>query len=225
MDPLETWHPPGQAPTPRVAAPRLKQPKSQSGSVHASLVVDGAYAIPDIHSIRPRGQTEGRAGYALPFGVSGNWVKATGLDEPARKSPTTGNIVTYITDPWGTRIEIIQRAVAVAAIGLRKRSIPTGDGGLRKIMGEFAIGQSVLRREEPRVLRGHDHFFDELKLADQLRVAIVHSPHAHVDITAIDTRAALQIPGVHAVVTGEDYHADGLSVLRSMELRASTFDL
>jgi len=32
------------------------------------------------------------------------------LDEPARTSPTTGNIVTYITDPWGTRIEIIQRA-------------------------------------------------------------------------------------------------------------------
>jgi predicted enzyme related to lactoylglutathione lyase len=32
------------------------------------------------------------------------------LDEPARKSPTTGNIVTYITDPWGGRIEIIERA-------------------------------------------------------------------------------------------------------------------
>src|SRR4029079_10149886 len=32
------------------------------------------------------------------------------LDEPVRKSPTTGNIVTYITDPWGTRIEIIELA-------------------------------------------------------------------------------------------------------------------
>src|SRR5262249_10436935 len=31
------------------------------------------------------------------------------LDEPPRKAPT-GNIVTYITDPWGTRIEIIERA-------------------------------------------------------------------------------------------------------------------
>jgi len=30
------------------------------------------------------------------------------LDEPARTSPT-GNVITYITDPWGTRIEIIQR--------------------------------------------------------------------------------------------------------------------
>src|SRR6476646_10131591 len=32
------------------------------------------------------------------------------LDEPVRKSPTTGNTVTYITDPWGTRVEIIERA-------------------------------------------------------------------------------------------------------------------
>ena len=31
------------------------------------------------------------------------------LDEPARKGPT-GNVITYITDPWGTRIEIIERA-------------------------------------------------------------------------------------------------------------------
>jgi catechol 2,3-dioxygenase-like lactoylglutathione lyase family enzyme len=30
------------------------------------------------------------------------------LDEPVRKSPT-GNTITYITDPWGTRIEIVQR--------------------------------------------------------------------------------------------------------------------
>jgi len=30
------------------------------------------------------------------------------LDEPPRTGPT-GNTITYITDPWGTRIEIIQR--------------------------------------------------------------------------------------------------------------------
>ena len=31
------------------------------------------------------------------------------LDEPPRQSPT-GSTITYITDPWGTRIEIVQRA-------------------------------------------------------------------------------------------------------------------
>ena len=30
------------------------------------------------------------------------------LDEPVRKTPT-GSTITYITDPWGTRVEIVQR--------------------------------------------------------------------------------------------------------------------
>src|SRR6516162_3108871 len=33
------------------------------------------------------------------------------LDEPPRKAPT-GSTITYITDPWGTRIELVQRAIA-----------------------------------------------------------------------------------------------------------------
>ncbi len=83
-------------------------------------------------------------------------------------------------------------------------------------MGEFAIGQSVLRREDPRLLRGHGRFFDDLQLTDQLYAAIVRSPHAHADITTVDTRAALQAPGVHAVLTGKDYRTDGLGSLPSM---------
>src|SRR5215831_3490719 len=83
-------------------------------------------------------------------------------------------------------------------------------------MGEFAIGQSVLRREDPRLLRGQGRFFDDLRLADQVHAAVLRSPHAHADITAIDTRAAAQMPGVHAVLTGADYAADGLGSLPSM---------
>src|SRR5262245_35473765 len=83
-------------------------------------------------------------------------------------------------------------------------------------MGEFAIGQSVLRREDPRLLRGQGRFFDDLALAGEPSAAIVRSPHAHADIAGIDTRAALQLPGVHAVLTGADYRADGLGSLPSM---------
>ncbi|OFW52188.1 MAG: hypothetical protein A3G77_08235 [Acidobacteria bacterium RIFCSPLOWO2_12_FULL_68_19] len=36
-------------------------------------------------------------------------AEAITLDEPVRKSPT-GSTITYITDPWGTRIEIVERA-------------------------------------------------------------------------------------------------------------------
>src|SRR6516162_5093681 len=87
------------------------------------------------------------------------------------------------------------------------------DRGFEKIMGEFAIGQSVLRREDPRLLRGYGRFFDDLKLADQLHAAIVRSPYAHADITGIDTLTALEVPGVHAVLTGADYRADDLGSL------------
>jgi catechol 2,3-dioxygenase-like lactoylglutathione lyase family enzyme len=31
------------------------------------------------------------------------------LDEPVRTVAATGNVITYITDPWGTRVEIVQR--------------------------------------------------------------------------------------------------------------------
>ena len=31
------------------------------------------------------------------------------LDEPPRKNAATGTTITYITDPWGTRIELVQR--------------------------------------------------------------------------------------------------------------------
>src|ERR1700732_4895910 len=83
-------------------------------------------------------------------------------------------------------------------------------------MGEFAIGQSVLRREDPRLLRGLGRYFDDLKLSDQLYAAIVRSPHAHADIRRIDAGAARQMPGVHAVLTGADYAADALGPLPSM---------
>ena len=63
---------------------------------------------------------------------------------------------------------------------------------------------------------GRGRFYDDLKLADQLHAAIVRSPHAHADINGIDARAALQMPGVHAVLTGEDYRSDGLGTLPSM---------
>ena len=39
---------------------------------------------------------------------------------------------------------------------------------------------------------------------------MVRSPHGHAEIQRVDTRAAAQMPGVLAVLTGADYMADGL---------------
>jgi aerobic carbon-monoxide dehydrogenase large subunit len=85
-------------------------------------------------------------------------------------------------------------------------------------MGQFSIGQSVLRREDPRLLTGRGRFFDDLKLTDQLFAAIVRSPHAHANIRGIDYSAALAQPGVRAVLTGTDYKADGLGSMPSMAI-------
>src|SRR5262249_52268418 len=36
-------------------------------------------------------------------------AEAIKLNEPPRKNAATGTTITYITDPWGTRIELVQR--------------------------------------------------------------------------------------------------------------------
>src|SRR5216684_4430980 len=91
-------------------------------------------------------------------------------------------------------------------------------------MGEFSIGQSVRRREDPRLLMGRGRYFDDLNLAHQLYATIVRSPHAHADIRGIDASAALAMPGVQAVLTGADYAADGLGPLPAMVSAREAFE-
>ena len=74
----------------------------------------------------------------------------------------------------------------------------------------FGIGQSVLRKEDLRLLTGRGEFSDDLDLPGQLHATMVRSPHAHARIRAIRTERAKQSPGVVAVLTGRDYAEDGL---------------
>ena len=66
------------------------------------------------------------------------------------------------------------------------------------------LGAQVRRVEDPRVLRGHTQYVDDLVLPDMQAVAFVRSPHAHATITHIDVQAALAQPGVTCVLTGQD---------------------
>ena len=72
------------------------------------------------------------------------------------------------------------------------------------------IGQPVRRREDLRLITGQGHYTDDLSLPGQAYAAMVRSPHAHAIIRSIDKAAALAVPGVIAVLTGEDWVADGL---------------
>jgi len=54
------------------------------------------------------------------------------------------------------------------------------------------------------LLTGHGRYVDDLRIDGLLHAAIVRSPHAHARIRAIDTRAALQRPGVVAALAAHD---------------------
>jgi carbon-monoxide dehydrogenase large subunit len=76
-------------------------------------------------------------------------------------------------------------------------------------MGEFALGQPVPRFEDPRLLRGGGRYVDDMVLPRMVFGHVLRSPHAHARIRSIDVRAAQQMPGVLAVLTGADWAASG----------------
>ncbi|MGZ4482631.1 MAG: xanthine dehydrogenase family protein molybdopterin-binding subunit, partial [Gaiellales bacterium] len=47
-------------------------------------------------------------------------------------------------------------------------------------------------------------YVDDIKLPGMLHMVVVRSPHAHADITSIDSAAAARMPGVTAVLTADD---------------------
>src|SRR5262249_29953824 len=78
---------------------------------------------------------------------------------------------------------------------------------------KFGLGQSALREEDKRLLRGQGRYTDDINLPNQAWSYILRSPHAHARIRSINRVAARQAPGVLAVYTGEDSTSAGLGVL------------
>ncbi len=71
-------------------------------------------------------------------------------------------------------------------------------------MGESVFGANVPRLEDSKLLRGEGRFVDDIKLPGMLEAAFVRSTHAHAKIRGIEKSAALEVPGVHAVLTLDD---------------------
>ena len=78
---------------------------------------------------------------------------------------------------------------------------------------KFAIGQSVRRVEDPRLIQGLGRYGDDVNLVRQAYAVVVRSPHAHARIRGIDATAARTAPGVVAVLTGADLAADKIGNL------------
>src|SRR5580692_6335476 len=77
----------------------------------------------------------------------------------------------------------------------------------------FGIGQPVTRKEDARFLTGRGRYVADIDLVRQAHAVLVLSPHGHALIRGIDKAAAEQMPGVYAVLMGEDWAADGLGTL------------
>ena len=66
------------------------------------------------------------------------------------------------------------------------------------------VGKEVNRIEDPGLVTGSTQFIDNFELPGMAHAAIMRSPHPHARIVSVDVSAALQLPGVVAVLTGED---------------------
>jgi carbon-monoxide dehydrogenase large subunit len=87
--------------------------------------------------------------------------------------------------------------------------IPTPDNNIND---QHPIGYGrMLRKEDPRFVRGRGQYVDDVDLPGMLHLAILRSPYAHARIVSVDTSAAIAHPKVKAVVTGEDLAAHNLA--------------
>ena len=75
------------------------------------------------------------------------------------------------------------------------------------------IGDRPKRREDQRFLTGQGRYLDDLAFDGVTYAVVLRSPHAHAEIRAIDSAAAKTMPGVLALLTAADAHADGLKPL------------
>lgn len=73
-------------------------------------------------------------------------------------------------------------------------------------MSETAyIGKRQLRHEDRRLLRGAGAYAADVKMPGMAQAVVMRSEEAHAKIRSIDVEAALAVPGVVAVFTGEDF--------------------
>src|SRR5262249_56423459 len=66
------------------------------------------------------------------------------------------------------------------------------------------IGKDVPRLEDPKLLAGRATYVDDVRLPGMLEAAVLRSPIAHARIVRIDISRARSLPGVFAVITGDD---------------------
>ena len=89
----------------------------------------------------------------------------------------------------------------------------------------LAVGQPLRRKEDLRLLRGEGRFTDDQAMPDQVWSWLVRSPHPHAKILSVDNTIALGLPGVLAVLTGQDCLNAKLKPFNHSPIPATKFDV
>ncbi len=74
----------------------------------------------------------------------------------------------------------------------------------RQAGSDGAVGRSLKRKEDGRLLQGRGRYVDDLAMPGMLHLALVRSLHAHARIRGINAALALKQPGVIAALTLDD---------------------
>ena len=86
---------------------------------------------------------------------------------------------------------------------------------------KFGVGQSVPRKEDPRLVTGGGRFTDDISFDGQVYLRVLRSPYAHGVITALDVTAAQSARGVHRVITAADIAELGTMPCRAVVKNAA----
>jgi carbon-monoxide dehydrogenase large subunit len=95
----------------------------------------------------------------------------------------------------------------------------------RQHVAPQGIGKPVRRREDSRFLTGKGHYADDMSLPGQAYAYVLRSPHAHARIAGIDVGPAGHMPGVLAVLTGNDAAAEGLQPIPQRPVPANPHEV
>ena len=80
------------------------------------------------------------------------------------------------------------------------------------------MGHSIKRKEDLRFIQGRGNYVDDISLPHMVYGQLVRSPYAHARIKSIDTAKAKAVPGVLAIVTGEDLAKANLAWMPTLSI-------
>src|SRR5882724_2843151 len=98
------------------------------------------------------------------------------------------------------------RTVRLQEIGAGRSKV------MQKTSAEIGgMGHSIKRKEDGRFIQGKGNYVDDVNLPGMVYGHMVRSPYAHARLKSINTEAAKKLPGVLAIITGEDLAKAGLA--------------